>query len=115
MNTSTIENESNPETFVSQDDYRLFAQNGRDLDACIVVFLTEMREYYNLRVQDKYIIKEPLESLEQFNREHLLGYPSSGGDAVWDDLFTGPECPIEIFTKSSRDILAHFYKSDFTD
>jgi hypothetical protein len=101
--------------FVTDKDYQVFSENGRDLNACIAVFLVEMRQYVNIQWQEQYHIKEPLESLEQFNRDHLLEYPSYGGDAVLDDSFTGPDCPIEIFSPGSLQILSYFYRMNFHD
>ena len=95
--------------FLTRMDYDKFEREGRDLDASIAVFLVEIREYLNYKWQDKYYIKEPLESLEHLNKDHLLEYPSSGGDAILDDAFTGPDCPLEMFSQSTFEILAYFY------
>ena len=111
--TDEVQKEKTLKPFVTNKDYRIFSQNGRDLNACIVLFLVEMRKYANTHWQEQYHIKEPLESLEQFNRDHLLGYPSCGGDAVLDDSFTGPNCPIEIFSPGSLQILSYFYGMNF--
>ena len=73
--TGEVQKEKTLKPFVTNKDYRIFSENGRDLNACIVLFLVEMRKYANTHWQEQYHIKEPLESLEQFNRDHLLGYP----------------------------------------
>ncbi len=108
-----VQKEKPLKPFVRNRDYRVFSQNGRDLNACIVLFLLEMRKYANIHWQEQYHIKEPLEEFEQFNRDHLLGYPSCGGEAVLDDSFTGPDCPIEIFSPGSLLILSYFYGMNF--
>ena len=95
--------------FLTRMDYDKFESNGRDLDACIALFLVEIREYLNYKWQEKYQIKEPLKSLDHLNKDHLLEYPSSGGDALLDDAFTGPDCPIEKFSQSTFEVLAYFY------
>lgn len=101
------------DSFVKKEDYDIFSQNGRDLNACISLFLVEMREYVNKHWSDEFHIKEPLESLEQFNRDHLLGYPSTGGYHVLEDTFTGPDCQIKIFSPGSLQILSYFYGMNF--
>ena len=95
--------------FLTRMDYDKFESNGRDLNASIALFLVEIREYLNYKWQEKHHIKEPLKSMDQFNEDHLLGYPSSGGDAILDDAFTGPDCPLEMFSQSTFEILAYFY------
>ena len=106
---------TNLKRFVTDKDYRNFADHGRDLDATIAIFLLEIRQYLNGKWQEQYKIKEPLKSLDQFNKDYLLEYPSSGGYAVLDDAFTGPDCPVEMFSPSSLEVLSYFYHMEFHD
>ena len=110
--SSVVEDIENP-PFVSQEDYRAFARTGRDLDACIVVFISEITAYFNKHWREEFKITELPKSLEELNEKHLLNYPSTGGDAVLDDSFTGPECPIKMLTEPSFLILDHFYNMQF--
>ena len=110
--SSVVEDIENP-PFVSQEDYRAFARTGRDLDACIAVFISEITAYFNANWREEFKITELPKSLEELNEKHLLNYPSTGGDAVLDDSFTGPECPIKMLTEPSFLILDHFYNMKF--
>jgi hypothetical protein len=117
QNTSNMETQTATPTievvkeapFLTQKDYDTFERNGRDLDASIAVFLFEIQEYLNYKWAEKHHIKEPIKSMDQLNQEYLLGYPSSGGDALLDDAFTGDDCPIEKFSQSTFEVLAYFY------
>ena len=95
--------------FVTNKDYEEFSKYGENLDGAIEIFLDEIREYFNLVWQDKYAIKEQIQSLDCLNKEHLLNYPSNGGDAILDDSFTGPECPVDILSPVSKTVLGYFY------
>ena len=95
--------------FVTNKDYEEFSKNGENLDGAIEIFLDEIREYFNEVWQDKYAIKEQIQSLDCLNKEHLLNYPSNGGDAILDDSFTGPECPVDILSPLSKTVLGYFY------
>ena len=110
--SSVAEDIENP-PFVSQEDYRAFARTGRDLDACIVVFISEITAYFNKQWREDCRITELPRSLEELNNKHLLKYPSFGGDAVLDDSFTGPECPIDMLSEPSFLILDHVYNMKF--
>jgi hypothetical protein len=106
-----MSNEQNtPQTsFVTNKDYEEFSKNGENLDVAIETFLDEIRDYFNEVWQDKYAIKEQVQSLDCLNKEHLLNYPSNGGDAILDDSFTGPECPVDILSPLSKTVLGYFY------
>ena len=106
-----MSNEQNtPQTsFVTNKDYEEFSKYGENLDGAIEIFLDEIREYFNLVWQDKYAIKEQIQSLDCLNKEHLLNYPSNGGDAILDVSFTGPECPVDILSPVSKTVLGYFY------
>lgn len=106
-----MSNEQNtPQTsFVTNKDYEEFSKNGENLDVAIETFLDEIRDYFNEVWQDKYAIKEQVQSLDCLNKEHLLNYPSNGGDAILDDSFTGPDCPVDILSPLSKTVLGYFY------
>ena len=95
--------------FVTNKDYEEFLKNGENLDGAIEKFLDEIREYFNQVWLPAYRIKEPVQSLDCLNKEHLLNYPSSGGDAILDDSFTGPDCPVDILSPLSKTVLGYFY------
>lgn len=96
-------------TFVSKQDYEEFSKNGENLDDAIQLFLDEIREYFNQVWQVGFRIKEPIQSLDCLNKEHLLNYPSTGGYAILEDSFTGPECPVDILSPLSKTVLGYFY------
>ena len=67
------------------------------------------KEYFNQVWQVGFRIKEPIQSLDCLNKEHLLNYPSTGGYAILEDSFTGPECPVDILSPLSKTVLGYFY------
>ena len=58
-------------------------------------------------LQKNRIINE--KNLAELNETYLLCYPSTGGYHILDSSFTGPDCPIELFSESSKGLLGYFY------
>jgi len=110
---SSVADDIDNTPFVTQNDYRIFATTGRDLDACIVVFISEITAYFNKNWREEFKITELPKSLDELNNKHLLEYPSFGGDAILDDSFTGPDCAIDMLSEPSFLILDHFYNMKF--
>ena len=95
--------------FVTNRDYEEFSKNGENLEGAIETFLDEIREYFNQIWEVRYRIKEPIQSLDCLNKEYLENYPSNGGNAILDDSFTGPDCPVDILSPISKTVLGYFY------
>ena len=95
--------------FVTNKDYEEFSKHDENLDGLIEIFLLEIREYFNTVWGEEYNIKNELESLEELNRDHLEDYPSTAGHYILDDSFTGPSCPVDILSSTSKIVLGYFY------
>ena len=97
-------------SFVTQKDIQMltsiFNSNPK---LYIEIFLVEIRTYLNQvwGLEDQ--IQEPLKSLAELNETYLLCYPSTGGYHILDSSFTGPDCPIELFSESSKGLVGYFY------
>lgn len=96
--------------FITDKDRIHFMELGIDLDKAIPIFIKEICAYFNTQWQEQYYIKELPNTLEELNEKHLLSYPSCGGGAILDDSFTGPDCPVEMLSDNSKQLLAGFYE-----
>ena len=100
-------------SFLTEEDYETFRQNGDDLDRCIAAFQRDMPKYLRQRWLEKY---EPdiasfecaENPIEKFNE--IIGYPSWGASAIIDDLFTAvPDEDFELLSDDTFTILGYFY------
>ena len=95
--------------FVTQEDIDELAKHGHEnLEEDIKIFLTEIRQYLNTVWENEYYIEEELGSIDQFNREQLYNYPSTGGYHILDNALTG-SCPTHILSNKSKGLLGYFY------
>jgi hypothetical protein len=101
--------EQNKIPFITNRDYEEFSKNDENLDGSIELFLLEIREYFNTEWIEEYNIKNELKSLDELNHNHLEDYPSTAGHHILDDSFTGPLCPVDILSSTSKTVLGYFY------
>ena len=95
-------------TFITEEDHVYFINNNIEYNVDIPVFLREIRAYFNAHWDPCYFIEEEIASIDDLNSNHLLNYPSYGGNQILDDSFTGP-CSIEILSYRSRLLLGYLY------
>lgn len=95
--------------FVKDEDKNEFENNSVELEKSISIFLIEITKYFNKVWNQKYYITDKINSLEELNEKYLHNYPSYAGYNILDDSFTGPDCPIDIISDTSKQILSYFY------
>ena len=95
-------------TFITEEDHVYFINNNIEYNVDIPVFLRELREYFNATWDPCYFIVEEIASIDELNSNHLLNYPSYGGNQILDDSFTGPG-HTEILSYRSRLLLGYLY------
>jgi len=95
-------------TFITEEDHVYFINNNIEYNVDIPIFLREIRAYFNAHWDPCYFIEEEIASIDELNSNHLLNYPSYGGNQILDDSFTGP-CSIEILSYRSRLLLGYLY------
>ena len=96
-------------SFVTQKDIQTLKEYHPDPNADINKFLVEIRTYLNQVWGPEDQIQNPLESLAELNETYLQCYPSTAGYHILDSSFTGPDCPTELLSKSSKGLLGYFY------
>ena len=95
--------------FVTPEDITELEGNGIDTKTAIPTLISEMCEFFNKVWHEDFHIKEKIESLEELNQKHLCNYPTTSGYYLLDDSFTGEDCPIEILSDTSKELLGYFY------
>ena len=93
--------------FVTDKDITYLKNKGVDYHKDIVIFLKEIKNYFNSVWKDTYKIEE-LESIQDLNKKYLLDYPSWGGYYILEDSFSGSH-NIIILSNTSIIILKYFY------
>ena len=79
----------------------------------INIFIDELVKYFNEVWCEEFTIKEKITSLDTLNKKYLNDYPSFGGSQILDDSFTGPDCPIDILSDTSKLLFGYFYGIHF--
>lgn len=103
-----------PKQFISEKDYNVFRENGDDLDKCITAFHNDMPEFLRRRWQEQYateidIFQTAEDPITKFN-EMIGDYPSFGGYAILDDLFTFvEEEDLNLLSHDTYIVLGYFY------
>ncbi len=95
--------------FVTYDDINKLKNYNINFEKDVVIFLKEIRKYFNTHWREEFNIKDEIATLDELNKEHLLDYPSTGGYHVLEDSFTGPSCPVDILSDKSKSLLGYFY------
>ena len=95
--------------FVTQDDINELEKHGVETKTSIPAFISELCKYFNSVWLEEYRFKDKIDSLEQLNKEYLHNYPSTPGNYIIDDSFTGEYCPIETLSDTSKRLLGYFY------
>lgn len=85
----------------------------QEFDESIKRFVRKMKKYFEL-VWYNHEGLNTLDSgyIEDLNRI-LANYPSYEGYAILEDSFSGPDIPIEVFSKESLELLDYFYGISF--
>ena len=96
-------------SFVTPKDIQTLKEYHPDPNTDINKFLDEIRTYLNQVWGPEDQIQNPLKSLAEFNERHLQSYPSTAGYHILDSSFTGPDCPTELLSNSSKGLLGYFY------
>ena len=94
--------------FVTNDDINELKKCNIAYETDVIIFLTEIRKYFNTHWRKEFYIKDEISSIDELNKEHLLDYPSTGGYHVLEDSFTGP-CQVNLLSEKSKTILGYLY------
>jgi hypothetical protein len=104
--------------FVTEKDVQVFRDNDDDLEKCIQAFQKEMPAFLRKRWKPDYesriqVFETGEEPLTAFNQ--LIGnYPSHGGYAILDDMFTFvDEEDMDLLSENTYQILSYFYGFHF--
>ena len=95
--------------FVTNDDINELKNRSIVYENDIIVFLKEIRKYFNTHWRIEFYITDDILSIDELNKKYLLNYPSTGGYHVLDDSFTGPSCQVDLLSNKSKIILYYFY------
>ena len=116
--SQNIQNDPANKPFVTEKDVQVFRDNEDDLEKCIQAFQKEMPAFlrkrwkpdYESRIQVFETAEEPLTAFNQ-----LIGnYPSDGGYAILDDMFTFvEEEDLDLLSPDTYTILGYFYDLHF--
>lgn len=96
-------------SFITPKDIQELKEYHPELNKDIILFLDEIRTYLNQVWGLEYQIVNKLQNIEELNEKYLEKYPSTAGYHILDSAFTGPDCPTELLSNSSKRLLGYFY------
>ena len=95
--------------FLTRMDYDKFESNGRDLNATSHCFSLKSVNTLTISGRRNTILRASQE-YGPVQRGPFLGILIQVEMPFFlDDAFTGPDCPLEMFSQSTFEILAYFY------
>ena len=118
MSQNDTQSQQQDTRFVTEKDYQVFRDNKDDLEKCIQAFQKDMpaflrqrwKEEYECDIEDFQTAEEPL----KFFNKMIANYPSWGGDAILDDLFTFVDDEdMDLLTEDTLQVLSYFYNMQF--
>jgi len=101
------------EPIITYKDYETFAENDDDLQKCLRAFQADIPDYLRKRWSSDYHadilkIERAGNVIQAFNQS--IGYPSSGGAAILDDMFTFvDEDDLNMLSDDTYTVLGYFY------
>lgn len=96
--------------FLENNDIEELTKQNLDIEKDLETFVHQMRDYFNLVWRPEFHDQlKLLDSGKLCDLNKILSYPSTGGDAILDDSFTGPCEHLDILSDTSKSLLGYFY------
>ena len=96
--------------FVTPEDLIELQKKNINYNEDLPIFLKEIRDYFNQTWSSSYFINEPINDIDELNKNQLLNYPSWGGYYILESSFTAVSSDdLDILSDKSKIILGYLY------